>query len=77
MIERKTAKVFYAPTRRRRYFDKRGCARGEASAMIERKYPREHTEDQYGTETVCWHWKDDERLHKVYERLWRLLERKL
>ena len=39
MIEIQTAKVYYAPTKGRRYFTKSAAIKAEALAIILKKYP--------------------------------------
>ena len=42
MIESKICKVFYAPTKGRRYFTKKAAIHNEARAIIYKHYPREN-----------------------------------
>jgi hypothetical protein len=44
MIEKRTATVFYAPTKRRRYFSMQAAISGEATALILKKHPTEQSE---------------------------------
>jgi len=48
MIEEQTAKVYYAPTRKRRYFSKNAAINAEAAAIIYKKYPSEKYESDTG-----------------------------
>ncbi|MGJ0580659.1 hypothetical protein ACR71G_22100 [Xenorhabdus bovienii] len=40
--------VYYSPTRKRRYFSKRGAIKAEANARIYKKYPKEEQEYHEG-----------------------------
>lgn len=74
-----TATVYYAPTARRRYLTAESAARNEAKAQLRRKYPSEgrQTNDEGFTIDNGWHWSDDERLCRVFYRLWSKLLRDL
>ena len=48
MIELQTAKVYYAPTKGRRYFTKAAAIKAEALAIILKKYPNEDFEPDTG-----------------------------
>jgi hypothetical protein len=48
MIQIKTAKVYYAPTKGRRYFTKKAAINAEAIAIILKKYPTEDFEPDTG-----------------------------
>lgn len=49
MIRESTSKVYYAPTRGRRYFSKPAAIHGEAVAIIYKKYPSEKFESNTGS----------------------------
>lgn len=77
-IQRRTVEVFYAPTKRRRFFTARSAADAEARAKLELKYPSERDGYENGR---CigggYHWSQDERLVRVHKRYKRLLLRAL
>lgn len=76
-IEATKQTVYFSPTARRHFLTKSAAARAEARAMIRRKYPAEHEErDDMGRTTYRgWHWTEDERLLRVYDRLSRMIKR--
>ena len=65
--------AYFAPTARRAYLTKEAAARAEARAMIRRKYPTEASDYPHDR---GWHWSQDDRLVRLYDRLSRLLRRK-
>jgi hypothetical protein len=68
-------RVYFSPTARRRFFTKRAAIRAEASALIARKYPKEPEErDEFGRTTYSgWHWRSDDRLCRLHDRLVRII----
>lgn len=72
LIERRRT-VFFAPGARKHFMTKRAAAQAEAKAMLSKKYPHERPEYDVGFDG--WHWRQDERLCRVYERLWRRILR--
>ena len=48
MVKTQTAVVYYAPTRGRRYFTRSAAIKGEALAIILKKYPLEDYEPDTG-----------------------------
>lgn len=78
-IQRRTVEVFYAPTKRRRFFTARSAADAEARAKLELKYPSESPEyGDYGQmHYPGWNWREDEHMVRVHKRYMRLLLRAL
>lgn len=73
-IQELTATVWYAPTKRRRYFRKHSAIRAEAEAIILNKYPVESFESDTG------HFYDiriheSDRYETMHRRLSRLIKR--
>jgi hypothetical protein len=69
--------LYLAPTKRRRYMTAKSAAYAEARALLDRKYPREYTEYENGMVIYGgWHWSEDERNNRAYERLGRAILRK-
>lgn len=78
-IQAQATTAYYAPTRRKRYFTAIAAAKNEAKAMLRRKYPTEEAgTNEFGyPDGSGYHWSDDERLCRVFDRLWRSLLRRL
>jgi hypothetical protein len=66
-------KVFQAPTAGRWFLTRKAAALAEARARIRTKYPTESYDRETGDSG--WHWTEDERLCRVYERLGRRIYR--
>lgn len=77
LIERMDARVFYAPTPRRRYLTFKSAVAAEARARMTAKHPTEarETDDQGRVTHSGWHWRDDERLCRVFARYEKRLRR--
>lgn len=75
-IEMRTATVYYAPTRRRRFFSKQKAIRAEAVALIYRKYPREAFEEETG-HFEDMQIKEPERFSEIVDRLSARIARKM
>lgn len=77
-LQTSTVRVYYAPTKGRRYLTERAAANAEAVAMIEKKYPSERAEYDNGQMyDPGWNWALDEHLVKVQKRLARRILRTL
>lgn len=76
MIIKQQATVWYAPTRKRRYFSKDSAISGEASAIIFKRYPIEPFEREtgYGYDIRV---SEPERFEKMHRRLCRLIKTNL
>ena len=61
-------RVFYSPTANRHFFSKRAAAKREASAMMNRKYPRGDDDKD---------WSEIEQFQNVHSRLARMIMRGL
>ena len=72
MIENQLAKVWYAPTRRRRYFSKSAAIKGEATAVILQKYPIEPYEYDTGAGFDIRH-DEPERFKKMHRRVCKII----
>lgn len=70
--------VYLAPTAGRHFMTKKAAARAEARALLTRKYPTER-EEHYGEAIVNrgWHWSEDERHRRTYDRLASIILRRL
>jgi hypothetical protein len=68
VIEIQRAKVYYAPTARRRYFSLQAAAAGEARALIKLDHPTEESDhDEFGRVTYPgFHWRQMESADKLY-----------
>lgn len=71
-LETRTATLYYAPTRRKKYQTLTAAAKAEARAQLDRKYPREHGDDQ----DAGWHWSNEAAHMLTYARLSRWLMRR-
>jgi hypothetical protein len=77
-IEVKNAKVFYAPTRRRRYFSLDAAIKAEAIAIIKNRYPDiDEIHIPYHEQTGEWfHWREDiERSDVLFRRMCKLIRK--
>ncbi|CAI1037884.1 hypothetical protein [Serratia fonticola] len=76
VIQAQMAKVYYAPTKKRRYFSKSAAIRAETNAIIFARYPYEHPEYEG---TYCTYpgynfaVDEEDRYRKMYRRLHRLV----
>jgi len=69
-----TAKVWYSPTKRRRYFSRSSAIHAEAKALILIRYPTEKPEHEQGRMTYPgYHFPSDEP--EKYGRMLRRLKR--
>ncbi len=77
-IEIKTQIVYYAPTRKRRYFSRAGAIRAEAIAVIKSRYPTEQPEymPENGMQTYSgFHWSELPNSKKLLRRVIRLINK--
>lgn len=73
-IEKQQATVWYAPTRRRRYLSRAGAIKGEATALILKRYPVEPYEYDTGAGfDIRYH--EPERFEKMHRRVCRIIEK--
>lgn len=76
MIIRESAVVYRSTRSGRRFFTRRAAVAAEASAIIQSKYPTERQEsDSIGITNRGWHWREDDRLCRVFNRLSRVISR--
>lgn len=73
MIETRTAKIYYAPTARRRYLSKLAAIKGEARAIIMAKHPRQWPEPEVGFSG--WHWREIPRSDVLLRRMMQIVKR--
>lgn len=75
-VQPQIVKVYYAPTKNRRYFSKSAAIHAETNAKIFARYPSESPDYDNGHLTYQgWNITDDEpeRYRKMYRRLRRLV----
>jgi hypothetical protein len=72
MIEKQQATVWYAPTRKRRYLSKSGAIKGEATALILKRYPVEPYEKDTGAGFDIRH-NEPKRFEKMHRRMCRII----
>lgn len=76
-----TAKVWYSPTKRRRYFSKSAAVHAEALAIIMKRHPIEraaYTADGGLIDPgFDWRWEEPERFQKMLRRLKQIIEKNI
>ena len=72
MIEERTKRVWFSPAANKHYFTKRAAIHAQARSLVEAKYPSEPYERDTG---AGWSWREDDRLCKLVERLYRRMNR--
>lgn len=73
MIEKRQATVYYSPTAKRRYLTLGSACKGEATAIIKKKYPTIDFERDTG---AGFYWKELPRSDVLHRRLTKLVKNK-
>lgn len=72
MIEARTRTVYFSPAAGKHFMTLNAAAHKEASVLMESKYPRERSDEQY----AGWHWSNEARLVAIHARLKRHIVRR-